>query len=419
MFDQDKWQEIFSALLKNKLRTFLTAFGVFWGIFMLVIMLGSSNGLKNGMFRIMGDFATNSLFIWPERTNLPCQGFLKGRNWHFTSDDTKALCDNINEIEVIAPCVRPPGGSGLFIRGKNTGSFSIRGDYPAIFKIDPVTLLQGRLLNYLDLIESRKVVVIGQRVREMLFLPKEDPLGQYIQIQGVYFQVVGVYKSKHTQDWGRYQNESVYIPFTTVQKAFNMGNIVRYFAITAKKNYSVEQLELRVRKFLAFRHKISPEDKQAFGTENVEQEFNSMNSLFVGINFFTWVVGALTLIAGVIGISNIMLIVVKERTREIGIQRAIGAPPSKIVGQIVLESVSLTFIAGLIGLVSGVLIIEGVNLAMANVNPDTTPFLNPEINLKVAVSALVLLVITGSLAGMVPAFRAVKIKPIDALRAEI
>lgn len=419
MFDLDRWHEIFSALAKNKLRTILTAFGVFWGIFMLVVMLGSGKALQNGMFRILGDFATNSLFIWTQRTTMPYEGYLKGRNWHFTNDDTKALRDNIKEIEVVAPRIHPPNGNGLFVHGKNTGSFQINGDYPETFKLDPVSLLDGRLINYLDLLEKRKVVVIGKRVKEMLFKADENPIGQYVQISGVYFQVVGVFKSRHTQGWGNFQNESVFMPFTTLQKTYNLGDIVFYYGIMAKPEYRVSNVEEKVRSFMASRHKISPEDRMAFGSENIEEEFSRMNNVFIGINLLTWFVGILTLIAGVIGISNIMLVILKERTKEIGIQRAIGATPIKIMGQIILESVFLTFIAGLIGMVCGILIIQGVNLVLSGANPDDMVFFNPEINLKAAISSLILLVVSGTLAGMIPASRAIKIKPIDALRTEL
>jgi putative ABC transport system permease protein len=197
MFDKDRWQEIFNVLAKNKTRTLLTAFGVFWGIFMLVIMLGSSKGLEHGVTHEMGDFATNSLFIWPQNTTIPYKGIPKGRDWHFNNDDTKALLDNVREIEIVAPRIRPPNESSTFINGKNTGVFQINGDYPGYNKIDPVTILEGRFINNMDINNKRKVVVIGKRIKEMLFDAGEKPIGKYIQIQGIYFQVVGVFKSRH------------------------------------------------------------------------------------------------------------------------------------------------------------------------------------------------------------------------------
>jgi putative ABC transport system permease protein len=419
MFNRDSWQEILNTLAKNKFRTILTAFGVFWGILMLVIMLGSAKGLSNGMYLIMGDFATNSLFIWPQNTTVPYKGFPKDRSWEFTNDDTKILRDNIKEIEIIAPRIYPPDRNNLFVKGKNTGSFHINGDYPDYYKIDPVTITQGRYLNDLDIKDKRKVVIIGKRVKESLFDPNENPVGQYIQIQGVYFQVIGVFKSKHTQGWGNYQNEAVFMPFTTLQKTYNLGNIVRYYSITAKSKYSVAFVEKKVRTLLAARHYVSPDDTQAFGSNNIEEQFKNGNRVFVGMNFLTWFVGTLTLIAGVIGISNIMLVVIKERTKEIGVQRAIGATPFKIVGQIILESVFLTFVAGIIGMISGVLIIQVVSMLLSNVPPEKAVFLHPEINVRTVISAFILLIISGTFAGFIPARRAIKIKPVDALRTEL
>jgi putative ABC transport system permease protein len=419
MFDKDRWQEIYYALRKNKLRTLLTAFGVFWGIFMLVIMLGSGNGLRNGITKVFGDFATNSMFIWPQTTSEPYMGLQKGRNWSFTNEDTKALLDNIPEIEVLAPRVHPPNGRNTFVRGKNTGVYRINGDYPGYNKIDPVIMLQGRYINDNDIADKRKVVVIGNRVREVLFTPDENPIGKYIEIQGVYYQVIGVFKSKHTQGWGNSQNESATMPFTTLQKNYNLGNIVFYYSMLSKSNYSVTELEPHVKQLLARRHKISPTDNQAFGCENVQREYNQMNGLFTGINMLTWFVGVLTLIAGVIGISNIMLVIIRERTKEIGIQRAIGATPRKIIGQIILESVTLTFIAGLIGMIFGVMIIEAVNVILIKTGAQLDSFSNPEVDLKAVVSSFIILVIAGTFAGMIPARRAIKIKPIEALRTEL
>ena len=419
MFERDRWQEIFEALAKNKIRTLLTAFGVFWGIFMLVIMLGSSRGLKNGIYLGMGDFATNSLFVWTQQTSMPYQGFNKGRRWNFDNDDTKLIREKVPEIKILAPRINYPQGSPTFVRDKYTATFQLNGDYPASFMVDPVNLLEGRIINDIDIDQKRKVAVIGQRVKETLFPEGASPIGKYIQVQGIYFQVVGVYKSKHNQGWGRGQNETVVIPFTTLQKAFNLGNIVFYYSMTSFPQYSISQVEPKVKEILAKKHKIHPQDMQAFGSANVEKSFSQMNNLFLGINFLTWFVGTLTLVAGVIGISNIMLVIIKERTKEIGIQRAIGATPIKIITQIVMESVFLTFIAGLIGMIVGVLIIQGINMLLLQSPSEDTMFANPEVDLQAVVTALVLLVISGVFAGMIPALKAIKIKPIEALRAEL
>jgi putative ABC transport system permease protein len=418
MFERDRWQEIFDALAKNKTRTFLTAFGVFWGIFMLIVMLGAGRGLRNGAFQFVGDFATNSLFIWTKPTTLPYKGFNKDRRWNFENEDTRAILDNIPEVAVAAPRVVSPSGNVQMVRGKYTGAFQIFGDYPTYFKIDPVEMISGRMINDKDIEEVRKVVVLGQRVKELLF-QTDDAIDQYVQVQGVYFQVVGVYKSEHTGGWGRSQDESVTMPFTTLQKTYNLGDIVFWYGINVKPNYSVSSVEPKIRSLLAARHKVSPDDKDAFGSQNIEVLFNQMNGIFVGINLLTWFVGTLTLIAGVIGISNIMLVIIKERTKEIGIQRAIGAAPVKIIVQIIMESVFLTFVAGLIGMVFGVLIIELLDFVFKQMPPESRYILNPIINPNTAIEALILLVLSGTFAGLIPARRAIKIKPIDALRTEI
>nr|NQU93362.1 ABC transporter permease [Bacteroidota bacterium] len=422
MFDRDLWQEIFHTLKKNKLRTFMTAFGVFWGIFMLIIMLGSGNGLENGVTDGMGDFATNSVFIWTERTTIPYKGLPRGRGFYFDNRDIKALKQNIPEIKYLAPKIRgwsAGDGTNNTIRKNKSGAFSIMGEYPEWNKIDPMDIFMGRFINEIDINERRKVAVIGTRVREVLFEPDEDPLGQYIQLQGVYFQVVGVFKPLNTNiNFGGEKEQSIYIPFTTLQKTYNYGDIVGWFSITSKENIPASIVEEKALKLLAQRHTVSPDDKEAFGHFNLEEEFNQMNGLFTGIAGLIWVVGIGTLLAGVIGISNIMLVIVKERTREIGIQRALGATPFNIISQIILESVFLTTIAGYFGLVAGVGLVEGINYMLINMGSDNEMFKNPEVDFNVAVTALVILIFAGALAGLIPARRAVKIKPIDALRYE-
>jgi len=415
MFDRDKWQEIFSTLRKNKLRTFLTAFGVFWGIFMLMIMLGSGNGLQNGVTQGFGDFATNSFFIWTNSTTMPYKGFPRGRRFWFNNEDIKALRENVSEIKYLAPKIQGWGGEGSnnAVRGLRTGSFRIQGDYPEFNLIDPVNL-NGRFVNDFDIENKRKVAVIGSRVYDMLFEPGEDAIGEYIRLKGVYFKVVGIFTPKGKQDMGPDKTETIIIPFTTLQKVYNYGDVVGYFAITSKDDISATIAEEKVKKILAQRHSIHPDDKFAFGGYNIEEEFKKMTGLFLGINMLIWIVGIGTLIAGVIGVSNIMLVIIKERTREIGIKRAIGATPFSIVAQIIQESIFLTSIAGFWGLVAGVWILEGVASSLPE--SDTGMFANPEVDFNIAIKALILLIIAGALAGLIPAKRAVSIKPIDAIR---
>jgi len=421
MFDRDKWQEIYSSLKSNKLRTFFTAFGVFWGIFMLIIMLGSGNGLRNAVFEGMGDFATNSAIIFTRQTTIPYKGFPRGRNWLFRTSDMEALLENIPEIDQLAPRLQPWGGNGgnNVVYGLKTGAYNITGDYPAINKIDPVLMLEGRFLNEIDILYKRKVAVIGNRVRDELFKNGEAVIGEYIRINGVYYQVVGVFEPKNKNiNIGGDKDKTVFIPFTTMQVSYNLGDDVHYFLVTAKPDKSASVVEEKCMKLLAERNHVAPEDEQAFGHFNLEKEFKKMNGLFLGIRVLIWIVGTGTLLAGVIGVSNIMLIIIKERTKEIGIQRAIGATPWKIISQIITESVTLTAIAGSFGLVLGVFLLEMLNNMLESSAEKSEMFSHPEVDIQVAVTALIVLIISGVVAGLIPARKAVSMKPVDALRYE-
>ncbi len=418
IFDADRWQEIFSALKKNRLRTFFTAFGVFWGIFMLVIMMGSGSGLENAVGRDMGDMATNSVFLWTERTTMPYKGFDRGRRYNFRNGDTDALKEKIPEIKHIGPRIRGWSSDGNnVIRGERTGAFVMQGDYPAYNLIDPVGMKAGRFVNELDIRDKRKVCIIGQRVVNEMFAPDENPLGEYLRIQGVYFKVVGIFESIKPHR-GEYENQVIYLPFTTLQKTYNFGDIVGWYSITSQDDVPVSVMEGKIKTLLRQRHIIHPEDERAVGSFNLENEFNKMTTLFAGIRGLIWIVGIGTLLAGVIGVSNIMLIIVKERTKEIGIQRAIGATPWNVISQVIMESVILTTLAGYIGLVLGVGIVEGVNYMLIATGAESDMFTNPEVNFSAAIQALEVLVVSGILAGLIPAYRAVSMKPIDALRNE-
>ena len=421
MFDIDRWQEILSALKKNKLRTLLTAFGVFWGIFMLIVMLGSGKGLQNGVTSDFGDFSTNSCFMWTQRTSIPYKGFPRNRNFNFNNGDIKALRDNIPEIDLLAPRLQGGGfrGGDNVVRGLKSGAFTINGDYPAWNKIDPVTLTSGRFLNENDILGQRKVAVLGNKVVDILFKPGEVPLDQYIRIQGVYFKVIGTFKPANSNvNFGGDKEQTIFMPFTTLQKTYNYGDVVGWFAMTSIQGVPASVVEDKAIALMARRHSVSPLDKEALGHFNMENEYKKMVGLFAGINGLIWLVGIGTLLAGVIGISNIMLVIVKERTKEIGIRRALGARPSNIIGQIITESIFLTSVAGYFGLVTGVALLEGINYLLVNSGGESSMFKRPEVNFNVAVIALVILVVSGALAGLIPARRAVSIKPIDALRDE-
>ena len=420
MFDRDSWQEILNTLKNNKLRTTLTVFGVFWGIFMLIIMLGSGQGLQNGVNAGFGDMATNSCFMWTQRTTIPYKGFPRGRFYRFRNSDTQALIDNISELEYIAPRIQGWGGDGAnnAVRGLKTGAFTIFGDYPEYNIIDPVKIKSGRYINYLDIKEKRKVIVIGQRVIEVLFEADEDPLDKYIRINGIYFKVVGTFESKKSGRQAEREDQNIHMPFTTLQKTYNFGDMVGWYSMTADKNSTVSEVEEKAKTLLKNRHSIAPEDDRAIGSFNVEEEFRKMTGLFAGIKGLTWFVGVCTLLAGVIGVSNIMLVIVKERTKEIGIKRAIGATPAKIISQIITEAVLMTTTAGYTGLVFGVALLEFIAFVLKKSGANSEMFTNPEVDFKVAISALIILVLSGIIAGFVPAKRAVQIKPIDALRNE-
>ena len=418
MFEKDNWHEIYVVLSKNKIRTALTAFGVFWGIFMLLVMMGAGSGLQHGVMDNFSDRATNSMFLWTQRTTIPYKGFPQGRNFNFNNDDTRAILSNIPEIKYIAPRGQLGGyrGGNNVIRGLKSGAFSVNGDTPDFFKINPFKIIQGRLINENDIQDLRKVAAIGKRVYDILFEPNEDPIGKAIQINGVYFIVVGVFDNLNSSNGDNEESQTILIPLSTLQRAFTWGNIVGWDAITSQENVPVSLIEDKVIKLLAERHSVSPNDKQAFGHWNMEKEFKKIQGLFSGITALIWIVGLGTLIAGVIGVSNIMLVTVKERTKEFGIKRALGATPYSIILQIIMESILLTSIAGILGLIFGVFTVEGINMLLQG--NDGGMFSNPEVDLDIALKTIGIMVIAGAFAGFLPANRAVRIRPIDALRAE-
>lgn len=420
MFDVDQWQEILSALKKNKLRTFLTAFGVFWGIFMLVVMLGAGNGLVNGVMQGFGDFATNSTFMWSDRTTIPFKGYPRGRNFSFNNSDTKALKESIPEIQIIAPRLNAGNfhSTDNVVRGIKTGAFSIYGDYPEIALIDPIIVNKGRFLNRLDVLLKRKVAVIGKRVYEVLFNVCENPIGKYIRINGVYFAVIGVFEPKNKNvNFGGDKEQTIFMPFSTMQQTYNYGDVVGWYSMTSSADVPVEVMEKKAISLLKKRHDVSPDDEGGVGSFNLQKEYKKMTGLFLGINILIWIVGIGTLMAGVIGVSNIMLVIVKERTKETGIRRALGATPRQIIGQIIMEAVFLTSIAGYIGLIAGVGLLELVSSLISKSDGSNTMFLNPQVDFGIAIISLSVLIICGIFAGLIPARKAVSVKPVEAIRA--
>lgn len=413
MFDLDKWQEIFSIIRKHKMRTVATAFGVFWGILMLIILLGAGQGLQNGVMKDMVLDATNSIWFFTGRTSLPYNGMQPGRRLEFSEEDLQAVRDHIEGVEFLAPENWMMGDFNI-IRGSKAAPFMVLGAGKEYFNIKVhQQYLKGRKLNFNDNLASRKVCVIGDRVAEVLFDEGEDPIGEYINIKGVLMKVVGLF---HDDGWGGRFSERIYTPFSTFQQTFNPTKSVRLFAVTTQKGVSGRDLEQRVLTLLKQRHTVSPEDNQAFWTHNQEDNFNQMNNLFLGIKSFIWLVAIGTLMAGIVGVSNIMIIAVKERTREIGVRKAMGATPNSIVGLILQESILITSIAGYMGVLVGVGILEGLNYILQMVGEDIGYFSNPQVDFPVIISAVIVLIVSGTLAGLFPALRAARIKPVEALR---
>jgi putative ABC transport system permease protein len=415
MLDIDGWQEILTTLRRNKLRTALTAIGVFWGIFILIVMIGVGSGLETGVTRRMSGFAHNAIYVWGQRTTMPHAGMQPGRRVEFDNRDAQALA-RIEGIGHLAPRNQLGGfrQNGVVRRGNQTGSFSVMGDYPALRFIESMRLGEGRFLDDLDVEERRKVAVIGRQVVDQLFEPGEDPIGQAVQIGGVYFQVIGVFDPVQTGEQADRQAQNIFVPFTTFQQAFNFGDRVGWFSLTVAPGHDGAAVEAEVRQALAARHHIAPEDEQAIGSYNAEKDFTKIQNLFTGIDAIIWFAGVMTLLAGVIGVINIMLISVKERTREIGVRKALGATRRSIVGMILRESVLLTSLAGCLGILAGVAVIE--QLASQPIESDM--FAPPTVGFTATVLATCILVLSGAIAGFLPAMHAAGIDPVEALRAE-
>lgn len=416
MVDVDKWQEILTTLGRNKLRTLMTAFAVFWGIFMLIVMLGLGNGLENGVSQNMRGFAANSIFVWGQRTTMPHLGMKPGRYVSFRADDIEAL-RQLDGIEYLAPRIQLGGwrdGNNV-VRGDKTGNFSVMGDYPEFQYIDTLNFKSGRFINKFDIDERRKVAVIGKHVYDVLFAPGEDPIGQHLKIKGVYFQIVGYFEPLRSGDGGERLGQTIFIPFTTFQQAFNFGGRIGWFAMTARENVSGEVVEGAVRKILAERHKVHPDDESAMGSFNAAEEFGKIQWLFAGIKGFIWFVGVMTLLAGVLGVSNIMLIVVKERTKEIGVRRTLGATPGSVIALVMQEAVVLTTLAGYVGLCAGV---GMLGLLRILIGEGGQAFAAPGVDFNISLIATAILILSGAIAGIIPARHAASIKPVEALRAE-
>lgn len=417
IFDSNTWQEIFGSIGKNRTRTIITVIGVLWGIFIYIALSGAAKGMDNGFEKIFESVAKNSMFVWAQSTSKPYMGFKTGRAMQLKLEDATLLKNRIPDIQYIAPRnVRGVFGDspGAIVRGQKTGSYSVYGDFPVFTKIATKKIYDGgRFINDEDIEEARKVCVIGERTQKELFEKTENPIGEFIRIDNVFFQVVGVHKFS---EGGGFDNDGdIYIPFSTYRKLYNTGNNVGWFSIAAYNDSDVLKVEENVKELLKSSHNVDPTDDRAFGSFNLGEVFNRISGFAKGLTFLSLVVGVATILAGVIGIGNILLISVKERTKEIGVRRALGATPREVRAQIILESVFLTVIAGIIGIILGAGILSMIN----NMTKDLDfPYSNPTVPIPYVLGALAIMVILGTLIGLIPAQRAVNIKPIDALREE-
>jgi putative ABC transport system permease protein len=421
MFDRDKWDEILQALSANTFRTILTAFGVFWGIFILVILLAAGNGLENGVKQGFSGIATNTMFMWTQGTSKAYKGLPQTRQFNFKNNDVDALKQNFPDLLYVSPRNQLGGyqGANNVVRGTKTAAYTIYGDYPELIKQESMEIIKGRFVNQEDIKQKRKIAVIGQGVISELYTQAEEVIGTYIKVNGVNFMVVGVYKSKSRNNGdAESAQKNIFMPFTTFQQAFNYGDTVGWMALTANDNASITELKPKIIEFMKSRHTIHPDDDRAIGNFDLFEEFSKIQGLFLILKFIAYFVGTLVLLSGVIGISNIMLIVVKERTKEIGIRRALGATPAAIRSQILLEAIFLTIVAGMFGIAVATGLIAVVNKILATMPSEDSMFTNPTVDLPVVFVALLILIGSGLLAGFIPAQTAINIKPVDALRTE-
>ncbi len=408
MFDIDKWQEIFSTIDKNRMRTFLTGFSVAWGIFMLIILLGSGKGLQNGVTSQFSRDAVNQIMFGGGRTSMPYKGLKSGREIQFTDEDYDFLkkmpgLDNISGRYFMWQ-------NRVISYKKEYGAFDLLAVHPDNVILENATVVSGRFINNIDIQKKRKVAVIGKPVKEALFKNGKEPVGEYININNVPFQVVGVFTDPSERDERR-----AYLPITTAQMISGGGNKIHNFAVTSNLSADEsEKLETTLRTSFAKRHSFDAEDKNAMWMWNTLKEYKKFLNLFLGIQIFVSIIGGFTIIAGIVGVSNIMIIVVNERTKEIGIRKAIGATPYSIVGMILFESILITSLAGYIGMLLGV----GVLALVSSVLPHNDFFQNPQVDFSIAMVSTLVLIFAGSLAGLMPALRASRIRPVVALRDE-
>ena len=412
MFDLDRWEEIWQTISRNRKRSIMTAFGVFWGIFMLTIMLGAGLGLKNALFSQLGDMSVNSCFFWGGRTSIPYKGLPSGRYWQFENEDLAAIKKQVPNVRSVGSVIW--GSEYKFSRNDKKGDYSLVGYNPDFQQISPQPIRFGRFFNEIDMEQQRKVCILTEQVWLDLFTGGEDPVGSTIRMNNMYLTVIGMIKVPD-RGFRFHGDKSVLMPVSTMQQMYNMGHKLHSVAVAANDDADIKEVETNIKQLVFARHTISPDDTKAVYSQNLGEQVNKFNSLFGGIGTLTWIVGIGTLLAGLVGVSNIMLVIVRERTQEIGVRRALGARPRIIISQIMSESFVLTFVAGIFGLALAVALLSGAESVLT---ASAGRPIRPPISFGTGMLSMTVLILGSLLAGILPASRALRIKPVDAIREE-
>ena len=412
MFDLDRWEEIWQTISRNRKRSIMTAFGVFWGIFMLTIMLGAGLGLKNALFSQLGDMSVNSCFFWGGRTSIPYKGLPSGRYWQFENEDLAAIKKQVPNVRSVGSVIW--GSEYKFSRNDKKGDYSLVGYNPDFQQISPQPIRVGRFFNEIDMEQQRKVCILTEQVWLDLFPGGEDPVGSTIRMNNMYLTVIGMIKVPD-RGFRFHGDKSVLMPVSTMQQMYNMGHKLHSVAVAANDDADIKEVETNIKQLVFARHTISPDDTKAVYSQNLGEQVNKFNSLFGGIGTLTWIVGIGTLLAGLVGVSNIMLVIVRERTQEIGVRRALGARPRIIISQIMSESFVLTFVAGIFGLALAVALLSGAESVLT---ASAGRPIRPQISFGTGMLSMTVLILGSLLAGILPASRALRIKPVDAIREE-
>ena len=412
-FDIDRFREILDTLTRNKSRSLLTGFGVFWGVFMLVALIGGGDGLKQLLSNNFDGFATNSALVFPQPTTKASHGFRKGRTWTLDNRDVERLRQQVPQLDIVSPMASKWGRSIVYADRKFSGA--MKGVLPGFEVMQPPQMRYGRYINAMDISLNRKVCVIGKRVYKELFPSGGDPCGRFVRVDSIYYSVVGVDYSASNMNVNGSSQESIVVPLTLMQQVYNLGGNVDMLCLTGRPGVVMSRVAPHIREVIARAHSLDPTDDKGITVFNTEEMFGMVDNLFSGVNFLIWLVGIGTLLAGAIGVSNIMMVTVRERTTEIGIRRAIGATPRMILSQIVAESVALTVVAGMSGLLFAVAVLQMLELGTT---VDGVASAHYQIGFWTAVLALVFICVLGVLAGLAPALRAMSVKPVDAMRDE-